>query len=109
MRTIAMGSSEGVSRGLGVTNTGKPIAVPVGQGTLGRIMDVLGNPIDEGGPVAHDDTRIADPPRAAEPYADQYSVGGAARNRHQGHRPDHAPSPRAARSACSAVPAWARP
>ncbi len=69
VRTIAMGSSEGVSRGLGVTNTGKPIAVPVGQGTLGRIMDVLGNPIDEGGPVAHD-TRmpIHRPPPS---YADQ--------------------------------------
>jgi F-type H+-transporting ATPase subunit beta len=72
VRTIAMGSSEGVSRGLGVTNTGKPIAVPVGQGTLGRIMDVLGNPIDEGGPVAHD-TRM--PIHRAPPsYADQSSA-----------------------------------
>jgi F-type H+/Na+-transporting ATPase subunit beta len=51
VRTIAMGSSEGVSRGLAVENTGKPIAVPVGQETLGRIMDVLGNPIDELGPI----------------------------------------------------------
>jgi F-type H+-transporting ATPase subunit beta len=46
-----MGSSEGVSRGLAVNNTGAPISVPVGIETLGRIMDVLGNPIDERGPI----------------------------------------------------------
>jgi F-type H+-transporting ATPase subunit beta len=46
-----MGSSEGVSRGLAVDNTGAPISVPVGIETLGRIMDVLGNPIDERGPI----------------------------------------------------------
>jgi F-type H+-transporting ATPase subunit beta len=51
VRTIAMGASEGVSRGLAVENTGAPIAVPVGIETLGRIMDVLGNPIDECGPI----------------------------------------------------------
>ena len=51
VRTIAMGASEGVSRGLGVTNSKAPISVPVGIETLGRIMDVLGNPIDEKGPI----------------------------------------------------------
>ncbi len=51
VRAIAMGSSEGVSRGLEVENTGAPVAVPVGVETLGRIMDVLGNPIDERGPI----------------------------------------------------------
>ncbi|MDB2654103.1 F0F1 ATP synthase subunit beta [Luminiphilus sp.] len=51
VRAIAMGPSEGVSRGLSVDNTGAPIAVPVGIETLGRIMDVLGNPIDERGPI----------------------------------------------------------
>ena len=51
VRTIAMGSSDGISRGLEVTNTNEPIMVPVGQETLGRIMDVLGNPIDEKGPI----------------------------------------------------------
>src|SRR5210317_1067971 len=51
VRAIAMGSSEGVSRGLSVENTGAPISVPVGIATLGRIMDVLGNPIDERGPI----------------------------------------------------------
>jgi len=51
VRCIAMGSSEGLRRGLSVTNTGEPISVPVGQATLGRIMDVLGDPIDGKGPV----------------------------------------------------------
>ena len=55
VRAIAMGSSEGVSRGLSVENTNAPISVPVGQATLGRIMDVLGNPIDEKGPLAEHD------------------------------------------------------
>ena len=57
VRTIAMGSSDGLKRGMAVTNTGAPISVPVGQATLGRIMDVLGNPVDEMGPVATDDRR----------------------------------------------------
>jgi F-type H+-transporting ATPase subunit beta len=51
VRAIAMGSSEGLSRGLSVDNTKAPIQVPVGLETLGRIMDVLGNPIDECGPI----------------------------------------------------------
>ncbi|NQX90526.1 MAG: F0F1 ATP synthase subunit beta, partial [Halioglobus sp.] len=51
VRSIALGSSEGLSRGLSVENTGAPISVPVGTETLGRIMDVLGNPIDECGPI----------------------------------------------------------
>ncbi len=51
VRTIALGSSEGLRRGLTVTNTNEPIKVPVGAQTLGRIMDVLGNPIDEAGPI----------------------------------------------------------
>jgi F-type H+-transporting ATPase subunit beta len=51
VRAIAMGASEGLKRGLEVENTGAPISVPVGQETLGRVLDVLGNPIDEKGPV----------------------------------------------------------
>jgi F-type H+-transporting ATPase subunit beta len=51
VRAIAMGASEGLSRGLAVENTNAPISVPVGVETLGRIMDVLGNPIDEAGPI----------------------------------------------------------
>jgi len=51
VRTIALGASEGLRRGLDVTNSNEPIKVPVGKETLGRIMDVLGNPIDEAGPI----------------------------------------------------------
>ena len=54
VRTIAMGASEGLRRGLEVSNTGSPITVPVGQQTLGRIMDVLGNPIDQKGPIGEE-------------------------------------------------------
>ena len=56
VRAIAMGASEGISRGLAVDNTSQPISVPVGEATLGRIMDVLGNPIDEKGPLAEHGT-----------------------------------------------------
>jgi F-type H+-transporting ATPase subunit beta len=51
VRTIAMGSSDGLKRGMVVSNTGSAITVPVGKATLGRIFDVLGNPIDNAGPV----------------------------------------------------------
>jgi len=51
VRTIAMGSTDGLRRGVSATNTGSPITVPVGKKTLGRIMDVLGKPIDEKGPI----------------------------------------------------------
>jgi len=54
VRTIAMGASEGLRRGLEVSNTGQPITVPVGQQTLGRIMDVLGAPIDEKGDIGEE-------------------------------------------------------
>jgi len=54
VRTIAMGSTEGLRRGLDVASTGAPISVPVGEKTLGRIMDVLGDPIDEKGPIGED-------------------------------------------------------
>jgi len=57
VRTIAMGSSEGLKRGLAVEKTGAPITVPVGEKTLGRLLDVLGNPVDEAGPVDASETR----------------------------------------------------
>ena len=66
VRTIALGSSDGLKRGLMVTNTAAPITVPVGKATLGRIMDVLGNPIDERGPV--DQTLTASIHRAPPAY-----------------------------------------
>ncbi len=62
VRTIAMGSTDGLKRGLAVSNTGAPITVPVGKATLGRIMDVLGNPVDEAGPVNADQKRAIHQP-----------------------------------------------
>jgi F-type H+-transporting ATPase subunit beta len=56
VRAIAMGSTDGLKRGVEVESTGAPISVPVGQGTLGRIMDVLGNPVDEAGEVKAEKT-----------------------------------------------------
>ena len=57
VRTIALGSSDGLRRGMKVNGTGKPISVPVGTATLGRIMDVLGRPIDDVGPIKTDERR----------------------------------------------------
>src|SRR6516165_2852156 len=57
VRTVAMDTSEGLVRGQKVIDTGEPIAVPVGDGTLGRIINVVGDPVDEAGPVPHTQTR----------------------------------------------------
>jgi len=72
VRTITMGSSDGLRRGMAITNTGEPITVPVGQKTLGRIMDVLGNPIDEAGEIG-EEVRMPIH-RAAPPYDEQAST-----------------------------------
>ncbi|GAA0795712.1 F0F1 ATP synthase subunit beta [Marinobacterium sediminicola] len=69
VRAIAMGQTEGLSRGLETTNTGAPVSVPVGTATLGRIMDVLGNPIDECGPIGEEERYPIH--RKAPSYADQ--------------------------------------
>src|SRR5215467_8304757 len=57
VRTIAMDTSEGLVRGQEVSDTGQPIAVPVGDGTLGRIINVIGDPVDEAGPVPYQERR----------------------------------------------------
>mgnify|MGYP002031448959 FL=1 len=69
VRTIAMGSTEGLKRGLKAENTGNPISVPVGTQTLGRIMDVLGRPIDEAGEIGEEERWAIH--RKAPGYADQ--------------------------------------
>ncbi|UTW48304.1 F0F1 ATP synthase subunit beta [Bacterioplanoides sp. SCSIO 12839] len=69
VRTIAMGSTEGLKRDLPVTNTNGPISVPVGTETLGRIMDVLGRPIDECGPIG--EKEVASIHRAAPTFDEQ--------------------------------------
>ena len=70
VRTIAMGSSDGLKRGMKVKSTGENIKVPVGPGVLGRVMDVLGRPIDERGPIKGDERR---PIHAAAPKFDELS------------------------------------
>ena len=62
VRTIAMGASDGLRRGMDVKSTGQPISVPVGPATLGRIMDVLGRPIDDAGPIATEERRAIHQP-----------------------------------------------
>ncbi|MCL7941469.1 F0F1 ATP synthase subunit beta [Halomonas sp. ATCH28] len=69
VRTIAMGSTEGLKRGMDVTNTGAAISVPVGTETLGRIMNVLGEPIDEAGDIGEQERMPIH--RKAPGYADQ--------------------------------------
>ncbi|MET3653716.1 F0F1 ATP synthase subunit beta [Dyella japonica] len=69
VRTIALGSTDGLKRGLVARNTGEGIKVPVGKATLGRIMDVLGNPIDEAGPIGEEDRWVIH--REAPSYDDQ--------------------------------------
>jgi F-type H+/Na+-transporting ATPase subunit beta len=69
VRTIAMDATEGLVRGQEVTDTGLPIAVPVGDGTLGRIMNVVGEPVDEAGPIKATETRAIHQP--APDYTEQ--------------------------------------
>jgi F-type H+-transporting ATPase subunit beta len=65
VRTVAMDTSEGLVRGQEVTDTGQAIAVPVGDGTLGRIMNVIGEPVDEAGPIPHESRRPIHQPAPA--------------------------------------------
>ncbi|WP_137388438.1 F0F1 ATP synthase subunit beta [Rhodoligotrophos defluvii] len=69
VRSIAMDSTEGLVRGQDVVDTGAPISVPVGPGTLGRIMNVIGEPVDQAGPVPHQETRSIHQP--APEFVDQ--------------------------------------
>ena len=107
VRTIAMDSTEGLVRGQEVTDTGQPIAVPVGDETLGRIMNVIGEPVDEAGP---DQDR-----RASAPSISRRPPSPSSRRKPRSSSPASRsstcwrPTPRAARSACSAAPASARP
>ena len=105
VRTVAMDTSEGLVRGQSVKDTGQPIAVPVGDETLGRIMNVIGEPVDEAGPVR--------PPRSAQstrrrllmstrlPRRRSWSLGSRSLT-------SSPPTPAAARSASSEAPASVR-
>ena len=69
VRTIAMDATEGLVRGQAVEDTGAPISIPVGNATLGRILNVVGEPVDEGGPVEASETRAIHQP--APEFAEQ--------------------------------------
>ena len=106
VRTIAMDTAEGLVRGQEVTDTGKPIKVPVGAGTLGRIMNVIGEPVDEAGPIKSEGKRAIHQARRPIPSSrpkPKFSSPGSRSSTCS------RPTPRAARSACSAAPASARP
>lgn len=105
VRTIAMDATEGLVRGLPVTDTGAPITVPVGEVTLGRILNVVGEPVDEGAPLTVTDRRAIHQPARTSPSRrpPRKSWSPASRS-----STCWRPIPRAARSACSAAPAWAR-
>ena len=106
VRTIAMDSTDGLTRGQEVTDTGSQIRVPVGPKTLGRIMNVIGEPIDERGPIGADQSPRSMPRRRSS---------STSRPRTRSSSPASRSSTcsrlmrRAARSACSAAPASARP
>ncbi len=87
VRTIAMDTTDGLVRGLEVTDTGDAITVPVGREVLGRIINVIGEPVDERGPVNAED-QLSDPSSGAGVRRSVDRTAGA-RHRHQGHRPAH--------------------
>ena len=85
VRCVALGSTDGMVRGMACVDTGSPVSVPVGEATLGRVFNLLGEPVDERGPGQGDGV-LADPSRSTESQrpVDQH---GVVRDRHQGHRP----------------------
>ena len=106
VRTVAMDTSEGLVRGQEVTDTGEPIAVPVGDGTLGRIINVIGDPVDEAVP-----SRTMS---AARSTSRRLPLPTSRRRRKFSLRASRSSicwrrTRKAARSACSAAPALARP
>ena len=86
VRAIAMDATEGLVRGQEVTDTDAPITVPVGNATLGRIMNVVGEPVDEKGPVERRRDAARSTPRRLS-FAAQSTDIRSAGHRHQGHRP----------------------
>ena len=101
-----MDSTEGLVRGMDVTDTGAPISVPVGEVTLGRLMNVTGDPVDEAGPISSERTMPIH--RVAPDFADQATEVEILET---GIKVIDlvCPTRAAARSDCSAALAWARP
>ena len=93
VRCVAMDSTDGLVRGTAVVDTGGPITVPVGENVLGRLFNVIGDPIDGKGPVPNDTPRLPlhrDPPRTRRTG----DIRSIARNRHQSDGPDLPVCPR---------------
>ena len=84
VRTVAMSTTDGLKRGMEVIDTGKPISMPVGDGVMGRVFDVTGNPVDERGPVDGGEV-LPDPPPGARRLMDQSTIAADPDHRHQGH------------------------
>ena len=106
VRCVALGGTDGLVRGQECIDTGAPVSVPVGDVTLGRVFNLLGEPIDERGPVeAAERWPIHRESPQVSQLIDQYRV---VRDRNQGHRSCSRRSCGAARPACLAVPAWER-
>ena len=78
VRAVAMSSTEGLKRGFEVTDTGAPISMPVGEGVMGRVFNVTGNPVDERGPVKADKV-LPDPSRRAAAGGPIHLAAGARR------------------------------
>ena len=108
VRAVAMKPTDGMQRGMKAIDLGEPISVPVGPETLGRVLNVLGEPVDFPDRPVQSRAALADPPCAAEPGG---SVDRAedVRDRHQGRSTCSSLICRAARSGCSGVRASARP
>ena len=106
VRTIAMDATEGLVRGMEVVDTGNPIMVPVGKAAVGRILNVIGRPVDEMGPVNAEKyyPSTVPPPSSPSRTPRWNCLKPASRS-----WTCSCPSPRAARWVCSAAPAWARP
>ena len=108
VRAVAMDATDGLARGTAAYDTGASISVPVGEATLGRIFNVLGQTIDKGDDAAIDAAPRWEIHREPPAFDTLIADGRALRDRHQGHRPARPVRARAARSASSAAPAWAR-
>ena len=88
VRTVAMEATDGMVRGMKAIDLGGPIRMPVGKQTLGRVINVIGEPVDELGPIGEKHAHAHSPPRAALRRA--VHARGDVRDRHQGHRSDPA-------------------
>lgn len=106
VRTIAMGSSDGLRRGMAVGRTNAAISVPVGEATLGRIMDVLGRPIDEAGPIATEERRAI---HQSAPKFDELSPSVELLETGIKVIDLVCPFAKGGKVVCSVVPVWAKP